>query len=128
MAQGKKITDAVWGVFPKVLHEYLGSILHTCQALGIDRKNYYNKRLSDPEFARKVDEVFERIEVPLAEEMLRADVFERKQWAIHFTLERASRKWHPKLNLQYLDDLQHRIIYIEEQLELKNAGKETPEF
>lgn len=128
MAQGKKITDSVWKVFPQVLHEYFGSIAHTCKALEIDRKSYYNKRLNDPAWAREVDQVYERIEVPLAEEMLRADVLERKQWAIRFTLERASRKWHPKYNLQYLQDLQYRIIHIEEQLERKNAGKEEPEF
>ncbi len=128
MSQGKKISDSVWEVFPQVLHEYFGSIAHTCKALDLDRKSYYNKRLNDPAFARKVDEVYERIEVPLAEEMLRADVLERKKWAIRFTLERASRKWHPKHHMQYLHDLQLRLINIEEQLELKNAGKEVPKY
>lgn len=128
--QGKQISDAVWDVFPQVLHEYFGSIALTCQALGIDRKSYYNKRLSSPSFTASVEDVFQRIEVPLAEEMLRADVLQRKKWAIRFTLERASYKWHPKHHMQYMHDLQMRMAYIESQLDRKEKkkGKEKPQY
>ncbi|HEX7724130.1 MAG TPA: hypothetical protein VF438_00090 [Candidatus Paceibacterota bacterium] len=104
MAQGKKIPDNVWVQFIEALKSNLGSITHACHVLSIDRKSYYNKLVDDPKFSRKVQHIFETLQVPIAEEMLRADVLQRKAWAVRYTLDRASRKWHPKLSVEELSE------------------------
>lgn len=118
--QGKKISENIWSNFLMEMNENFGSITHTCNKLGISRRSYYGKRLKDPIFARKVDTLFEQVQVPMAEEMLRADVMERKAWAIRFTLERASRKWNRKFNQEYLYDLEFKLLGLEEKLIEKN--------
>ncbi len=115
--QGKEIPEETWNQFVEELQKNFVSIAHTCSKLGIERRSYYYKRLKDPDFASKVDTLFERVQVPIAEEMLRADVMERKAWAIRFTLERSSKKWSPKFTQEYLNELDYRIALIEGRVE-----------
>lgn len=116
MSQGKRISDSIWDTFLGLLEENLGVITLACQASGISRRSYYQKLLNDPNFADKTQLLFERIQVPIAEEMLRADVLERKAWAIRYTLDRSSRKWHHRLSSDYIHDFEERLLYVEEKL------------
>jgi len=116
MSQGKRIPDSVWDKFLGLLEENLGVITLACQAAGISRRSYYQKLLNDPNFSDKTQLLFERIQVPIAEEMLRADVLERKAWAIRYTLDRASRKWHHRTSEEYVREFEERLMYVEEKL------------
>lgn len=125
--QGKEIPKETWDQFIEELQKNFVSIAHTCSRLGIERRTYYYKRTKDPEFASKVDTLFERVQVPIAEEMLRADVMERKAWAIRFTLERASKKWNLKFSDEYLNGLEYRIALIEGRVEQMPSPYEDEE-
>ena len=133
MSQGKEIPEEIWEKFVEELQNNFVSISHTCMKLGIERRSYYYKRLKDPKFASEVDLLFERVQVPIAEEMLRADVMQRKSWAIKFTLERASKKWSMKFNDEYLNGLEYRIAKVEGRVtELpyseEEYGKDIPAY
>jgi hypothetical protein len=119
MAQGKKIPEKTWDKLLELLEENFGVIALACQVAGISRKSYYHKLLNDPLFARKTQVLFERVQVPIAEEMLRADVLERKAWAIRYTLDRASRKWHHRMSAEYIREFEDRLMYVEGELEKK---------
>jgi len=121
MIKGKKIPEEIWEKFLQALQEYYGSVSHAAHTVGIERRSYYNKRLEDPEFALKADTLFDRVQVPIAEEMLRADVLERKAWAIRYTLDRSGRKWNQNIIEGYMNDIvEERLFNIEQ--ELRDVG------
>lgn len=121
--QGKKIPEDFWERFLKLLCSNIGSVAHVCKEMDISRRSYYNKRLQDPAFARKADRIFERIHVPIAEEILRNLVLGGHWQAVRYTLDRGSSKWNPKLSEGNIVELEGVIGWVEQKIIEENERK-----
>lgn len=92
--QGKKIPEAIWKKFLELLSEHTTSVSSTCRALNIEARSYYNKRSQDKDFADAVDEIFDRIRRPFAEDALFTLIADRNLGAVKFYLsQRGGKRW-----------------------------------
>jgi len=92
--QGKKIPESIWDKFLILLSEHTTSVSSTCRALNIEARSYYNKRSKDKNFGDIVDEIFDQVRRPFAEDALFTLIAERNLGAIKFYLnQRGGKRW-----------------------------------
>jgi hypothetical protein len=94
MSQGRKISLKTWDRFIAYLSENGTSVKSACNAINITPKSYYNHRVEDADFAKKVDNIMDNIRVPFAEDALFSLINDRNLGAIKFFLsQRGGRRW-----------------------------------
>ncbi len=95
MSQGKKLTSDFWNkTFTEALKNNLGIVTHACSKTGITPQCYYEYRLRNPVFGKKIDIIKEQICLPVLEDLAQARAIKDNDRLLMFMLRNLSEtKW-----------------------------------
>lgn len=95
MAQGKKLTGDFWNkTFTEALKNNLGIVTHACSKTGITPQCYYEYRLRNPAFGKKIDVIKEQICLPVLEDLAQARAIKDNDRLLMFMLRNlGASKW-----------------------------------
>ena len=95
MSQGKKLPSDFWNkTFTEALKNNLGIVTHACTKTGVTPQCYYEYRLRNPAFGRKIDLIKERICLPVLEDLAQARAIKDNDRLLMFMLRNlGASKW-----------------------------------
>ncbi|MFA6408184.1 MAG: hypothetical protein WCW36_01760 [Candidatus Paceibacterota bacterium] len=94
MSQGRKTPQKTWDRFLACLGENYGSVKLAAQNAGIDPRSVYNHMRKSPAFKRKMEEIFDSMVVPIAQDQLHSLSLKGEFRAIRFILvNKAPKRW-----------------------------------
>lgn len=121
MAQGKKLTSDFWNkTFTEALKNNLGIVTHACSKTGITPQCYYEYRLRNPVFGKKIDRIKEQICLPVLEDLAQARAIKDNDRLLMFMLRTLGG---PKWNR---DRIEEAMAKVEPQLR-REAKYASPE-
>lgn len=122
MSQGKKLTSEFWNkTFTEALKKNLGIITHACSKTGITPQCYYEYRLRNPVFGKRIDQIKEQICLPVLEDLAQARAIKDNDRLLMFMLRNlGAAKWSR-------DKIEDAMAKVEPQIR-REAKYASPEF